>query len=281
MDAGPVFGSWVAVAWCLAWVAAGRAALRLGDGGLWSVLPGLAGAVGSFLPRASPALFSLCGRCRCGFFSRFGVGASEARGLVRGSFFLDLDCRCSVLAVDPLWAASALGGGGGSLHRSAGLGGHLPSIADAVGGCLSHTHSLSGAVCAGEFRGGGWTRVLSLAPGLLLQGVFRLGPQGLRGNDRCARSVGLGQVGSAVLPGGSGYLDCERPAFPRRHGARPSAPSGRLRPAFCVGLKPAQSTSWKWVWARRSLLANICGDFGPLDPIFNKHWTAEFYGWVT
>ena len=33
--------------------------------------------------------------------------------------------------------------------------------------------------------------------------------------------------------------------------------------------------------ARRSLLANICGDFGPLDPIFNKHWTAEFYGWVT
>jgi len=35
------------------------------------------------------------------------------------------------------------------------------------------------------------------------------------------------------------------------------------------------------LWARRSLLANICGDFGPLDPIFNKHWTAEFYGWVT
>ena len=91
----------------------------------------------------------------------------------------------------------------------------------------------------------------------------------------------LGQVGSAVLPGGSGYLDCERPALPRRHGARPSAPSGRLRPAICVGLKPAQSTSWKWVWARRSLLANICGDFGPLDPIFNKHWTADFYGWVS
>ena len=35
------------------------------------------------------------------------------------------------------------------------------------------------------------------------------------------------------------------------------------------------------IWDRRGLLANICGDFGPLDPIFNKHWTAEFYGWVT
>ena len=95
---------------------------------------------------------------------------------------MDLDCRCSVLAVDPLWAASALGGGGGSLHLSAGLGvcicPPLPTRLAAVS--LTHSLSFSGAVCAGEFRGRERTRVLSSAPGLLLLGAWRGWPPGGR-----------------------------------------------------------------------------------------------------
>ena len=68
------------------------------------------------------------------------------------------------------------------MHLSAGLGvcicPPLPTRLAAVS--LTHSLSFSGAVCAGEFRGGGWTQVLSSAPGLLLLGAWRGWPPGGR-----------------------------------------------------------------------------------------------------